>query len=92
MATPIDGAVYRLYIAESLGVTCCAEAFCHTHLKNILRYWYRYLQTDVPALYGKECHKEVHHDKVAGTSKHDKHMENFVGTEVFVSGIKERDF
>lgn len=36
--------------------------------------------------------KHVHHNKVTCTSAHDKEMENFMGTEVFVPIIKNRKF
>lgn len=42
-------------------------------------------------LNGYGCNEKVHNDKVAGASKHDKDMEDFMGTEVLVSGIKNRE-
>ena len=36
---------------------------------------------------GKE---KVHDNKVAGASKHDKYMKNFMRTEVLMSGVKDR--
>ena len=36
------------------------------------------------------CYKCVHHHIMADTSAHDKQMENLMGAEVLVAGIKER--
>ncbi len=38
------------------------------------------------------CYIQIHKDKVADASAHDKQMEDFMGAEVFMPGIKKREF
>lgn len=40
--------------------------------------------------WGRSRHETVHHHIMADTSAHDKQMENLMGAEVLVAGIKER--
>ena len=40
----------------------------------------------------KRRDKEIHYNKVTETSKHYKYVKNFMGTEIFMSGIKDRKF
>lgn len=36
-------------------------------------------------------HIQIHEDKVAHASAHHKQMENLMGAEIFVSGVKDRE-
>ena len=38
------------------------------------------------------CHKLIHHHIVAQTAAHDKQVKDLMGTEIAVSGIKDRQF
>ena len=36
------------------------------------------------------CHIQIHKDKMAGASAHDKEVEDLVGAEAFMLGVKNR--
>ena len=38
------------------------------------------------------CHETVHHNKMTYAAAHHKQMENFVGAEILMSGIENRQF
>lgn len=40
----------------------------------------------------ERCNKEVHYNKMAGTSQHYEYMEDLMGTEVLMAGVKQRNF
>ena len=38
------------------------------------------------------CYIQIHKDKMTNAAAHDKQMENLMGTEIFMSGIEDRQF
>lgn len=38
------------------------------------------------------CYIQIHKDKMTNAAAHDKQMENLMGTEILVPGVKERKF